>query len=256
MKKGVHRCQEHPDRTFRGRPPRNPLSRRDRQSVSFSKPRSSSPSKTDHTESRRDERNQGGRRIIAAANQDLREMIKQEGSERISFIVWTFCACIPPRQPGGRNRELANHFLIALSQKYKLAKPSLSESSQLKSQAILGRQRLKLIHELERALVMNEKGQDLELAVSGLARPEGAKPQDASDWFNANFRFPDEGFDLENPPIDRSRHRASRWQCFASSPTPGRSTRLRQIPFAKEIRIGRYSPAHPRKLGNITQRLA
>ena len=44
---------------------------------------------------------------------------------------------------------------------------------------------------------MNEKGQDLELAVSGLAKPEGAKPQDAGDWFNANFRFPDEGFDLE-----------------------------------------------------------
>ena len=94
--------------------------------------------------------------------------------------------------------KLANHFLIALSQKYKLAKPSLSESSQaqISGHSWPGNAR-ELIHELERALVMNEKGQDLELAVSGLARPEGAKPQDASDWFNANFRFPDEGFDLE-----------------------------------------------------------
>ena len=46
-------------------------------------------------------------------------------------------------------------------------------------------------------MVMNEKGQDLELAISGFMRLEGAKAQDAGDWFNPNFRFPDEGFDLE-----------------------------------------------------------
>lgn len=139
-------------------------------------------------------------RIIAAANQDLRTMIGEgEFREDLFHRLDLLRISIPPLADRGEGiLKLANHFLIGLSKKYKLAKPSLSESSQaqISGHSWPGNAR-ELIHELERALVMNEKGQDLELAVSGLARPEGAKPQDAGDWFNANFRFPDEGFDLE-----------------------------------------------------------
>ena len=44
---------------------------------------------------------------------------------------------------------------------------------------------------------MNEKGQDLELAISGAMEPDRAKAQDSNDWFNTAFTFPDDGFDFE-----------------------------------------------------------
>ena len=139
-------------------------------------------------------------RIIAASNQNLRAMIGEGGfREDLFHRLDLLRISIPPLA----NREegivkLANHLLIGLSKKYKVAKPSLSESSQaqISAHSWPGNAR-ELIHELERAMVMNEKGQDLELAISGFMRLEGAKAQDTGDCFNANFRFPDEGFDLE-----------------------------------------------------------
>jgi two-component system, NtrC family, response regulator AtoC len=139
-------------------------------------------------------------RIIAAANQDLREMIKQgEFREDLFHRLDLLRISIPPLGTRGKGiLALANHFLIGLSKKYKIPQPTLSESSQtqLVSYCWPGNAR-ELIHELERAVVMNEKGQDLELAISGIVEASGEKNQDSKDWFNANFTFPENGFDLE-----------------------------------------------------------
>ena len=139
-------------------------------------------------------------RIIAAANQDLREMIKQgEFREDLFHRLDLLRISIPPLSSRGKGIvELAKHFLTGLCKKYKIPQPILSETSQaqLITHPWTGNAR-ELIHELERSLVMNEKGQDLELAISGAIEPDRAKAQDSNDWLNTAFTFPDEGFDLE-----------------------------------------------------------
>ena len=139
-------------------------------------------------------------RIIAAANQDLREMIKQgEFREDLFHRLDLLRLSIPPLSSRGKGIvELAKHFLTGLSKKYKIPQPTLSETSQaqLTTHPWTGNAR-ELIHELERSLVMNEKGQDLELAISGAMEPDRAKAQDSNDWFNTAFTFPDDGFDFE-----------------------------------------------------------
>ena len=139
-------------------------------------------------------------RIIAAANQDLREMIKQdEFREDLFHRLDLLRISIPPLSSRGKGIvELANHFLTGLCQKYKVPQPRLSESSQAQilAHSWPGNAR-ELIHELERSLVMNEKGQDLELAISGVTESGQAKSQDSNDWFNTAFTFPDDGFDFE-----------------------------------------------------------
>lgn len=139
-------------------------------------------------------------RIIAAANQDLREMIKQgEFREDLFHRLDLLRISIPPLSSRGKGIvELAKHFLTGLCKKYKIPQPILSETSQaqLITHPWTGNAR-ELIHELERSLVMNEKGQDLELAISGAMEPDRAKTQDSRDWLNTAFTFPDEGFDFE-----------------------------------------------------------
>ena len=139
-------------------------------------------------------------RIIAAANQDLREMIKQGGfREDLFHRLDLLRISIPPLSGRGKGIvELANHFLTGLCKKYKISQPTLSEASQaqLITHSWPGNAR-ELIHELERALVMSEKGQDLELAISGVVELDREGGLDSNDWFNANFTFPEDGFDLE-----------------------------------------------------------
>ena len=139
-------------------------------------------------------------RIIAAANQDLREMIKQgEFREDLFHRLDLLRISIPPLSGRGKGIvELANHFLSGLSQKYKVSQPNLSEASQaqLLAHSWPGNAR-ELIHELERAMVMNDKGQDLELAISGVVELDREGGLDSNDWLNAAFTFPEDGFQLE-----------------------------------------------------------
>ena len=139
-------------------------------------------------------------RIIAAANQNLREMIQQgEFREDLFHRLDLLRISISPLSSRGNGiLSLANHFLSGLSQKYKVPQPRLSESSQAQilAHSWPGNAR-ELIHELERALVMNEKGKDLQLAMAGAMEPDRAKAQDSNDWFNGNFTFPQDGFDFE-----------------------------------------------------------
>jgi DNA-binding NtrC family response regulator len=56
-----------------------------------------------------------------------------------------------------------------------------------------------LAHELERSLVMHEKGEKLSFNLLPMDDSDSsdARKTDSDDWLNAAFRFPPEGFDLE-----------------------------------------------------------
>ena len=140
MKKGVHRCQEHPDRTFRGRPPGTLFLDEIARSVSFL-PSQGPPRhrKRNRTESRRDERNQGGR------EDHRRRQPRSSGNDQTGRVQRGSLSSSGPsayKHPSSHDREegivkLANHFLIAL-EKYKLANQACPNRAKLKSQAILG----------------------------------------------------------------------------------------------------------------------
>ena len=135
-------------------------------------------------------------RIIAAANQDLRTMIG-EGTFREDLFhrLDLLRIKIPPLNTRGFSIvALANHFLSILGKKYKTPATKLSPTSQsyLTSHPWPGNAR-ELLHELERGLVMNEPGKELELNPSLNTQPSTT----SGDWLNESFRLPENGFDLE-----------------------------------------------------------
>ena len=163
MKRGFHRCQEHADRTFRGAT-KEPSSAID---PSLSpKPRSCSPSKTESYGESGDETNQVDARIIVAATKIFGND-RQGDSGKISSSARSSAHKHLLSQAGGKELEARGHFLSGLV-KYN-PQPNLSESvpAQISGHSWPGNAR-ELIHELERAMVMNEKGQDSKIAVSGL----------------------------------------------------------------------------------------
>ena len=95
---------------------------------------------------------------------------------------------------------LAKHFLNSLSSKYNLPTPNLSPEgeNQLLRHSWPGNAR-ELAHELERALVMNEKGNDLSfnLLPAEISSTQDSQNTDSDDWLHTAFQFPSDGFDLE-----------------------------------------------------------
>ena len=139
-------------------------------------------------------------RIIGAANQDLREMIK-EGSFREDLFhrLDLLRINIPPLSSRGKDiAGLANHLLVSLAGKYNLPIPNISIESQksLLSNTWTGNTR-ELIHELERSLILTEIGKPLQIKIHNY---DQSKPH-KDDWLNENFSFPKSGFDLENEII-------------------------------------------------------
>lgn len=138
-------------------------------------------------------------RIIAAANQDLREMIAEKTfREDLFHRLDLLRISIPALLTRGKDIiPLAEHFLFQLSRKYKLPQTVLSEKSKsyLLSHTWPGNTR-ELIHALERALVMSEKGSQLELTSVSTELKQTASLVE-KDWLNTSFSFPSEGFDLE-----------------------------------------------------------
>jgi DNA-binding NtrC family response regulator len=106
-------------------------------------------------------------RIIAAANQDLRKMITEgQFREDLFHRLDLLRISIPPLSLRGKDLpKLADHFLKALSQKYRLPKPQMDESFQkyLCHHSWPGNIR-ELLHELERSVVLCEPGNKLSLA--------------------------------------------------------------------------------------------
>ena len=143
-------------------------------------------------------------RIIAAANQDLRQMImSREFREDLFHRLDLLRINIPELKTRGTDiLPLAKHFLSALSKKYRLPTPTISKSSEnyMLHNEWTGNTR-ELIHDLERALVMAEKGQDLELSNDLQSGLKNNTLLDENDWLNPSFVFPEDGFDLEKEMI-------------------------------------------------------
>ena len=135
-------------------------------------------------------------RIIAAANQELSNLIEQGAFREDLFQRLDLLRIkIPPLASRGKDIfELANHLLISLAQKYTLPLPKIDPSSKaaLLQYTWPGNTR-ELLHELERAIVMHERN---ELLTFNFNRNE-ATSLNSKDWLNPSFHFPEEGFELE-----------------------------------------------------------
>ena len=135
-------------------------------------------------------------RIIGAANQDLRVMIK-EGSFREDLFhrLDLLRINIPPLSSRRKDiAGLARHLLLSLSGKYNLPTPDIDSESLklLLSNSWTGNTR-ELIHELERSLILNEPGKSLKFSSVG----DKQTTTKIDDWLNENFSFPESGFNLE-----------------------------------------------------------
>ncbi|MDG1326148.1 MAG: sigma-54 dependent transcriptional regulator [Opitutales bacterium] len=143
-------------------------------------------------------------RIIAAANQDLRQMIQsREFREDLFHRLDLLRINIPELKTRGADiLPLAHHFLTVLSKKYRLPVPTISKSSEdyMLQHEWTGNTR-ELIHDLERALIMAEKGQDLELSNDPPSGLTNNTLLAKNDWLNPSFVFPEDGFDLEKEMV-------------------------------------------------------
>ena len=139
-------------------------------------------------------------RIIAAANRDVKELVaKGQFREDLFHRLDLYRISIPPlRERGEDILKLAEFFCQSICQRHRL---------QLRKISAEGRHRLlvyswpgnvrELAHELERAIVF-ETGPELcfsHLPRDGIAEPAAAAK---SDWLNTAFRFPAEGFQLQD----------------------------------------------------------
>ena len=151
-------------------------------------------------------------RVIAAANQNLRQLVAQGGFRAdLQHRLDLFRLTIPPlRDRGADLLPLAESLMEGIASRHRLPVRSISET---------GRRRLlgygwpgnvrELAHELERALVFEDGdalnfdsllgagGGTAENGTSQGATPVGVPAGSADSWWNPAFQFPDQGFDLE-----------------------------------------------------------
>ena len=150
-------------------------------------------------------------RVIAAANRDLKELVREgRFREDLYHRLDLYRILLPPlRERGDDVLHLAEAVLARLSRRHRLPTRSLSETGRRRVLAYgwPGNVR-ELAHELERALVFEDgeslnldslmgasPGAPVETAPVNLPVPvSGAVP---GDWFNPLFRFPNQGFSLE-----------------------------------------------------------
>lgn len=138
-------------------------------------------------------------RIIAATNRDLKEqVVKGQFREDLYHRLDLYRIQLPPlRSRGAEIVALADLIVTRLASRHRLPKREFTA---------LGKQRLlsyqwpgnvrELAHELERAIVFEESN-DLNLDHLFSANAPLPGPGDESDWFNRNFVFPKDGFQLE-----------------------------------------------------------
>ena len=139
-------------------------------------------------------------RIIAAANQNLREMTTKGTFREDLFHLDLLRFSIPTLSSRGNGiLKIAGYFLTLKS--IKLLFPLSDETkTKLLNYPWPGNAR-ELIHELERALVMSGDAQDIELTLPEKTKAVPEFEPDSKDWLVKNFRFPAEGFDLEREII-------------------------------------------------------
>jgi len=137
-------------------------------------------------------------RVIAATNQDLKQLVAAgQFREDLFHRLDLYRIQIPPLRARGEDLlKLAELLMERLCRRHRLP---------LKTISATGRRRLgsyhwpgnvrELAHELERALVFEDRA-ELDFAHLESAAGTQAAP-DANDWFNPQFRYPEQGFDLE-----------------------------------------------------------
>lgn len=142
-------------------------------------------------------------RVIAATHRDLRQLIAAgQFREDLFHRLDLYRVALPPlRERGEDIVALAELLVERLCQRHRLPRKHLTP---------VGRQRLlayrwpgnvrELAHELERAIVFEDSAA---LSFEALARQSGPAGPGATelpagaDWFNESYRFPPEGFHME-----------------------------------------------------------
>jgi len=137
-------------------------------------------------------------RVIAATNRDLKELVATgRFREDLFHRLDLYRIQIPPlRARGDDVLKLAELLMERLCRRHRQPVKTISATGRgrLGSYPWPGNVR-ELAHELERAIVFEDK---VELDFAHLESADGARSTlDANDWFNAQFRFPEQGFDLE-----------------------------------------------------------
>ena len=139
-------------------------------------------------------------RVITAANLDLRDMVA-EGSFREDLyhrLDLLRMKIAPLRERGDDILSLAQCLLEGICRRYKIKKAALTEEgkTRLLQHSWPGNVR-ELAHELERAVVMNDKDAPLDF----LNLPDGSTTSQevvaGNDWLSSSWIFPEQGFDLE-----------------------------------------------------------
>ena len=152
-------------------------------------------------------------RIIAAANQDLREMIgegnfREDLFHRLDLLRIT----IPPLVSRSEDLVLfAKHLLALLAQKYRLPIPDIGKESRnfILTHNWSGNVR-ELVHELERSLVLCEPNEPLQIISAPAHGVHAYNPVgEEDDWLNPSFVFPTDGFNLEKEMLRLIEHAIS-----------------------------------------------
>jgi DNA-binding NtrC family response regulator len=148
-------------------------------------------------------------RVIAATNRDLKELVaRREFREDLYHRLDLYRILLPPLRDRGQDiLELAELFLQRVCQQHRLPRKRISAEGRrcLLACPWPGNVR-ELAHEIERAVVF-EEGAELHFAhLAGSAATETAGTADAG-WLNPDFRFPPEGFILDEA-INRLMHLA------------------------------------------------
>jgi DNA-binding NtrC family response regulator len=137
-------------------------------------------------------------RIIAAANQDLRSLVKQgKFREDLYHRLDLYRVSIPALRERGQDIvKLAELMVKRVCQRHRLPAKRITPAGceRLLAYGWPGNVR-ELAHEVERAIVFKES---TELNFESLQTPVAISgpPTDAA-WFNSNFCFPPEGFSLD-----------------------------------------------------------
>lgn len=139
-------------------------------------------------------------RVIAATNQNLKQLVADgKFREDLFHRLDLYRIQLPPLRVRGKDLlKLAEVLLERICQRHRLPVKALSATGRrrLASHPWPGNVR-ELAHELERAVVFEEGAElncpQLEPGGTGVA----PRSTGGDDWFNQNFRFPEQGFDLE-----------------------------------------------------------
>jgi len=136
-------------------------------------------------------------RIIAATNKNLKQLVSVgHFREDLFHRLDLYRIQIPPLRDRGEDiLVLAERLTERLCRRHRLPPKPISSRGKrrLAAYAWPGNVR-ELAHELERAIVFEDSA---ELTFAHLQIAESSESPTEDGWFNPNFRFPEQGFDLE-----------------------------------------------------------